>query len=48
VPSVGVDVALIVDGDLLRSRLYLSHEQDALADAIASTRATFEAKGWVK
>ena len=47
VPTVGVDVALIVDGDLRRSRLYRSYEQDALADAIASTRAWFEAKGWV-
>ena len=46
VPRVGVDVVLIVDGDLRRSRLYRSHEQDALADAIASTRASFEAKGW--
>jgi len=46
VPTVGVDVALIVDGGLCRSRLYRSHEQDALADAIAATRAPFEAKGW--
>jgi hypothetical protein len=30
------------------SRLYRSHGQDALADAIAETRATFEAKGWVE
>lgn len=45
VPSVAVDVALIVDGDLRRSRLYRSHEQDALVDAIAATRASVEAKG---
>jgi len=38
VPSVGVDVALIVDGDLRRSRLYRSHEQVLLADA-TRTRA---------
>ena len=46
VPSVGVDVVLIVDGDLRRSRLYRSHQQDALADPIAATRATLEATGW--
>jgi hypothetical protein len=36
-----------VDGEWRRSRLFRSHEQAELSNAIADTRATFEAKGWV-
>ncbi len=46
VPQVGTDVTLLVDGELVKSRLFRSHEQAELAGAIAETRARFESKGW--
>jgi hypothetical protein len=41
-----VKIVLSVDGDWQRTRLFRSHEQAELADAIADTRRLFEANGW--
>jgi hypothetical protein len=46
VPGVGAEMALTVNGELRKTRLYRSHEQAELVGAIADTRAMFEAKGW--
>jgi hypothetical protein len=46
VPGVGAEIVLLVDGELVRSRLYRSHEQAELSHAIAATRERFEADGW--
>jgi len=47
VPGIGAEIILTVDGELRRTRLYRAHEQAELSGAIADTRATFEAKGWM-
>ena len=47
VSGIGVEIVLTVDGELRKARLFRSHEQAELVGAIADTRATFEAKGWV-
>ncbi len=41
VQSVGVDLALMVDGELLKSRLFRAHEQRELAAAVDGTKAQF-------
>jgi hypothetical protein len=46
VGTVGTEIVLLVDGELVKSRLYRSHEQAELASAIVATRERFEAKGW--
>ena len=46
VAGIGAEIALFIDGDLQKSRLYRAHEQARLATAIAETRARFEARGW--
>jgi hypothetical protein len=46
VPGVGAELVLTVNGELRRTRLYRSHEQAELSNAIADTRAAFQAKGW--
>jgi hypothetical protein len=46
VPGVGAEIVLLVDGELVRSRLYRAHEQAELATAIVATRERFELKGW--
>src|SRR3954469_3045709 len=46
VPGVGAEIVLTMDGEWRRTRLFRSHEQAELSDAIADTRATFEAKDW--
>ena len=44
---MGAELVPNVDGQLRRTRLYRAHAQAELSGAIADTRATFEAKGWV-
>jgi hypothetical protein len=46
VPGIGAEIVLTVDGEWRKTRLFRSHEQAELGDAIAATRATFESKGW--
>jgi hypothetical protein len=46
VPGIGSELALFVDGELQKSRLFKAHEQAELATAIAETRARFEVRGW--
>ena len=45
VPGIGAEIVLTIDGELRRSRLYRSHEQAELVDAIADTRAMLDGKG---
>jgi hypothetical protein len=44
VPGIGAEIALFIDGELQKSRLYRAHEQAELATA--ETRAKFEARRW--
>ena len=46
VPGLGAEIALTVDGEMRKTRLFRSHEQAELVGAIADTRAMFERKGW--
>jgi hypothetical protein len=46
VPGSGAEIALIVDGEMQRTRLCRAHEQAELSGAIADTRAMFAGKGW--
>jgi hypothetical protein len=46
VPGLGAAIALTVDREMRKTRLYRSHEQAELVGAIADTRAMFERKGW--
>jgi hypothetical protein len=45
VPGIGAEIALTVDGEWRKMRLFRSHEQAELAGAIADTRTMFEGKG---
>ena len=46
VPGSGAEIALIVDGEMQRTRLCRAHEQAELSGAIPDTRAMFAGKGW--
>jgi hypothetical protein len=46
VGTIGTEIVLLVDGELVKSRLYRSHEQAELAAAIVSTRERFQLNGW--
>ena len=46
VPGSGAEIALIVNGEMQRTRLCRAHEQAELSGAIPDTRAMFAGKGW--
>jgi hypothetical protein len=46
VGTIGTEIVLLVDGELVKSRLYRSHEQAELSNAIAATRESFQWRGW--
>jgi hypothetical protein len=42
VPGIGAEIVLTVDGELRKARLFRSHEQAELVDAIADTRTMLD------